>query len=247
MEFVQYFSRSSYSTSFIIAAALHAIILFAGGWFLAKNVEYGMEIGRSNVEVDLVAAPPDEQSAPVQPQTEAQPEITPVINLPDPNDFILPEKVQEQPKPVIESKPIEEKPKPIVAEKPKTIIKNIESTPYKGDGSSVKQGKDATSFHSTGGAIAEAKPDYLKNPPPAYPSNARRLRQEGLVLLSVEVNSDGQPTSVNLKESSGFKLLDDAALKAVQRWKFSPAKLGMVSVASRVDVPIRFQLKDPNF
>ena len=112
----------------------------------------------------------------------------------------------------------------------------------RGDGSSDAAGRDTTTLHTAGGAETLAQPNYLKNPSPRYPEAARRARQEGVVLLLARVNSLGMADNVTLKVSSGYLLLDESALKAVQRWKFKPAKIGSLSVDSQVEIPIRFQL-----
>lgn len=91
---------------------------------------------------------------------------------------------------------------------------------------------------------SEAHPDYLRNPPPAYPGVARRRRIEGLVLLQVRVDEHGSAAAVALKQSSGHEALDGAALRAVRDWVFVPATRDGVPVASVVEVPIRFQLSE---
>jgi protein TonB len=83
---------------------------------------------------------------------------------------------------------------------------------------------------------------YLSNPRPDYPEVARRQHQEGLVILSVEVDSDGRPSEVSVAHGSGFPLLDQAAVQAVRSWRFEPARAGGIPVSSRVDVPVRFRL-----
>ncbi len=84
--------------------------------------------------------------------------------------------------------------------------------------------------------------DYLDNPAPVYPSAARRLREEGRVLLLVDVASDGVPRQVNLAASSGSARLDEAALTAVRQWRFVPARKGTTAVPAQVLVPIVFGL-----
>jgi protein TonB len=69
-----------------------------------------------------------------------------------------------------------------------------------------------------------------------------RRRQQGAVLLSVKVSAQGRALRVQVKESSGFPLLDRAAVHAVQNWEFEPARLGRVAVDSETEVPVRFQL-----
>jgi len=85
--------------------------------------------------------------------------------------------------------------------------------------------------------------DYLNNPPPTYPAQSRRMREEGQVLLLVHVSADGAATAVHVRQSSGFSRLDDAALAAVRQWRFVPARRGHQTMASTVLVPIVFTLK----
>lgn len=83
---------------------------------------------------------------------------------------------------------------------------------------------------------------YLDNPPPVYPALARRQHEEGRVLLRVRVTADGRAGSVDIATSSGSERLDRAALEAVRRWRFVPAKRGDEAVAAYVNVPIVFSL-----
>jgi protein TonB len=84
---------------------------------------------------------------------------------------------------------------------------------------------------------------YLRNPKPSYPNLSRRLNEQGTVLLRVFVAVAGDPITIELKQSSGFPRLDNAAREAVQAWKFIPAKKGDQPVAAWVVIPIRFSLK----
>ncbi len=95
---------------------------------------------------------------------------------------------------------------------------------------------------SSGGALAV--PSYFQNPPPPYPEEARRLREEGLAVLHVEVDAQGNVTSAVLKQSTGFPPLDDSALATVKTWKFKPARMGGIPVSTSVDIPVRFKLED---
>ncbi len=96
------------------------------------------------------------------------------------------------------------------------------------------------------GAQHESMPGYLKNPAPVYPYFAREHGWEGLVLLKVLVQSDGRPEQVEVEKSSGFKILDQSALKAVKKWQFRGARAGNFSFSSWVKVPIRFILTEEN-
>lgn len=108
----------------------------------------------------------------------------------------------------------------------------------------VKEHTEEVKPPSIQGALIEARPDYLSNPAPAYPLEARRMKQEGIVILTADVDRMGNPEQINIKKSSGFSRLDQAAIKAVWKWKFSPAKIGDLPVNSTVEIPVRFLLKD---
>lgn len=83
---------------------------------------------------------------------------------------------------------------------------------------------------------------YLDNPPPAYPASSRRLTETGTVTLRVRVSAEGRADAVEIAQSSGFARLDRAAIDAVRRWKFVPAKQGDQAVPAVVLVPINFDL-----
>jgi protein TonB len=83
---------------------------------------------------------------------------------------------------------------------------------------------------------------YLDNPAPAYPPLSRRLKEQGRVLLRVLVSTAGSAQDVEVRSSSGSERLDRAAIEAVRRWRFSPARRGAETIAAWVLVPIVFQL-----
>ncbi|PKO36737.1 MAG: energy transducer TonB [Betaproteobacteria bacterium HGW-Betaproteobacteria-6] len=85
--------------------------------------------------------------------------------------------------------------------------------------------------------------DYLRNPSPVYPPLARRMGEEGKVVLRVSVNTQGSADSVEIRTSSGSQRLDESALKTVRNWKFIAARRGDVAVQSWVLVPVIFKLE----
>jgi protein TonB len=85
---------------------------------------------------------------------------------------------------------------------------------------------------------------YLSNPPPTYPLSARRRGIEGTVLVRAEVAAGGECLRAELKKSSGAEVLDQAALEAVKKWRFVPAKRGTQAVVAWVEVPITFKLEN---
>ena len=84
--------------------------------------------------------------------------------------------------------------------------------------------------------------DYLNNPAPVYPMLSRRRGEQGKVLLLVQVSAQGMAENVEIQEGSGYQRLDSAALEAVKRWRFVPARRGEEAVAASVVVPILFRL-----
>ena len=90
-----------------------------------------------------------------------------------------------------------------------------------------------------------AKPRHRSNLAPDYPIPASAGRgEEGIVLLDVQVQADGTPAAISLNRSCGHPLLDRAALEAVRRWTFEPARAAGVPVSSLVVIPVRFSLDD---
>jgi protein TonB len=61
--------------------------------------------------------------------------------------------------------------------------------------------------------------------------------------VRILVSADGVNTEVVLYKSSGFESLDEAALEAVKRWQIEPAVVSGRTVASWVEVPVRFSLR----
>lgn len=87
---------------------------------------------------------------------------------------------------------------------------------------------------------------YLRNPAPRYPVAARRAGEQGTVTLKVLVGMDGLPQRVEVEKTSGSSRLDSAALDAVRRWRFVPARRGAAPIESWVLVPVVFRLESPS-
>lgn len=92
-------------------------------------------------------------------------------------------------------------------------------------------------------AIIQARPAYRINPKPVYPELARRRNWQGTVALAVTVESDGRPVQVDIDTSSGYPLLDTAAMRAVRSWRFHPGTENGRPVTMTVLVPIDFRLE----
>ncbi|WP_313713344.1 energy transducer TonB [Pseudomonas sp.] len=154
----------------------------------------------------------------------------PVVEPPPPVVDELAAKPKPKPKPV---------PKPVVKQAPKPQPKPVEAPPPAPVAAPAPPAPPAPAPVTPPSANAA----YLKNPAPEYPQMALRRGWEGTVLLRVEVLPNGKPGQIQIQKSSGRDALDAAALAAVKRWSFVPAKQGDVAQAGWVSVPIDFKLR----
>lgn len=77
-----------------------------------------------------------------------------------------------------------------------------------------------------------------------YPEEARRQGMEGTVQVRVRVNRDGRVEETAIALSSGNCLLDSAAVRTAQTFRFSPAMKDGQAVRSWVLVPVEFRFRD---
>ncbi len=74
---------------------------------------------------------------------------------------------------------------------------------------------------------------------PKYPARAKRMGWEGIVVLSFSVDENGNVFNIRVVRSSGYPVLDRAAVNALKQWKFAP-KPGVPEEKGRLTV--RFTL-----
>ncbi len=79
-------------------------------------------------------------------------------------------------------------------------------------------------------------------PKPEYPRRSRRLGEEGLVLLEVEVLPDGRAGRIRVLNDAGYPRLVQAAIAAVREAHFTPATRNGRSVSTWVQIPFEFTL-----
>ena len=79
---------------------------------------------------------------------------------------------------------------------------------------------------------------------PEYPEFARRAKQQGTVVLEVEVLKDGSIRNIHVKRSVSSIPggLDDAAIAAVRKVRFQPGRSSGQPVDCLVIIPIEFKL-----
>lgn len=79
--------------------------------------------------------------------------------------------------------------------------------------------------------------------PPRYPLESRRKKEQGTVELLIVLGIDGAVETISVGRSSGFARLDNAALNAVRRWRWSPTTRDGAPVKVRGVVEIPFVLQ----
>lgn len=91
-------------------------------------------------------------------------------------------------------------------------------------------------------ATSQPRPIPGQTPAPDYPARALMRGEGGTALVIAHIGPDGVPTSTEIAQSSGSRELDRAAMQAVRRWRFEPAREGGRPTVGRVAVPIDFQV-----
>ena len=195
------------------------------------------------------AEPPREPAPPAPPRRErASPVRRP--EPPRPLEAAAP-KVEEAVAPAPAPAPAEVAPAPAAGATLPAI-----SEPAPAPGSAAPAASSSTVALPASGPVVAAKP--ATTPPdsvtqtarpqggyqvrPAYPSAPRRLGIQGTTVLRVHILADGRIGDVRVEHSAGHPDLDQAAMEAVRRWRFEPARRGADAVAMWVLLPVEFRL-----
>lgn len=235
-----------------LSLLLHALMVV---WLVQRNRTVALRPAQPLLQFEMAAIPralpvpppplPPQSPEPTQAQTPVaeQPIEEPVVPKPV-EEPVLPKPVEEPlsvpNKPVPKQKPVKRhKPPPTrsaqVVERATSAVK---SQPLPSTGTTPAPSPPVARDHPPDWQAA-----YANNPKPTYPPAARRMGHEGTVFLTVDVTEQGGVEQVTVQKSSGFDLLDRAAIAAVKGWHFLPAQRNGHPVAARVTVPIRFQLQ----
>lgn len=91
--------------------------------------------------------------------------------------------------------------------------------------------------------LPSSSADYLNNPPPPYPPLSKRLGEQGKVVIRAFIDANGTATQAEVRTSSGYDRLDQAALQTVLKWRYVPGKRAGVAEGMWFNVPIHFVLE----
>jgi TonB family protein len=92
-----------------------------------------------------------------------------------------------------------------------------------------------------GGRLEPA--ELIEQTKPVYPALARTARVEGTVDLEGTITEEGKVKDLHVV--SGHPMLIDAAIKAVEKWRYRPAKLNGRLISCMVNIKVRFRLEYP--
>jgi protein TonB len=223
--------RGVLGAAFMAAILLHAALLF--GFTLdqpragvpATRGERGIEVDISSFSASGSAASSAAQAQPAPPRQQEA--------APSPVDEVPPEPL----------------PSPVASSIPKRQPTRAKPAPPSAAGAAESGAAVAATEPSLASVLPakagdRARPESeIYNPKPVYPLLARQRGQEGETLLRVNVDAAGRVLAVDVERSSGFSLLDDAAVKGVRQWRFTPALRNGVAVAGEVLLPVHFRLQ----
>lgn len=91
-------------------------------------------------------------------------------------------------------------------------------------------------------AAPPSAPPVLRTPPPKYPAAAVEHKISGKVLLVIDIDARGNPVEVVVERAEPAGVFDQAAIDAARQWKFIPEVRDGKPVASRVRVPVEFEI-----
>ena len=108
-----------------------------------------------------------------------------------------------------------------------------------GTGTVPATGPEGVAIDATAPEVV--RPQLLFGPQPDYPEASRHLREQGFVVLQAIIGTDGRIQSATILRGVS-PALDDAALRAISRWRYSPATLNRRAIRVYLTVTVRFAL-----
>lgn len=179
------------------------------------------KFGEAEEMIETVDIPPVQEVTEPKPAEEIKPELTDVITSTESEHEE--QVVAEEPKPVEEEKPVAQ---PVEEQAPQVATLIEQSS------GAAQEGGDTTMLLAYRGTVRKALERSKVNP---------RSRVTGTVLVRFTVGASGQLLSREVEKSSGSKLLDDAAVAAVERAApFPPMPKELAGEPMEMKVPYRF-------
>jgi protein TonB len=198
---------------YTVAVAFHAAVLI----YLKPPAPKPPKVSNETyVDVTLTQPPPE------LPKPIVVPPLEPKVETPLPKPE---EKPQPPPPPKPEMTIPEPKPEP-----PPPVPKPVVIPP--------PQPKPPTEEY-----VPVTQPTFAIQATHVYPPEAARRRQQGVVVLMLYINGSGTLDKVEIVKSSGFPLLDAAAIKEMKQSRFEPAMDGAIPIRSRAQASVTYRLE----
>lgn len=210
--------------NFPAMAASFAVVAGMLATILAMNVVNFQKPKHQRIVVaDLsapVPPPPPEQA---KPKPVLPPPPSPIVAPPPPIALV------NNPPPIVTS------PVPV----PVPAVATVASSPISAPVSAPAPAAPAPRVENAGDLSSK----MISAVPPRYPLDSRRKREQGTVVLALVLGLDGTVADISISKSSGFDRLDNAALSAVRRWRWSPTRRDgqPVMVRGLVEIPFTIQ------
>lgn len=242
--------RSNWLGAWSLSACFHAIVLILVGIF---GIHSFSDMPKSNEPIELALV--NMGGGGGGPAPEAVQEMEKELPKVEPIRPIEQEEAPPIQTPTEESIATEHKEAPAPVKKPGSSARSDAggsgTGSGTGDGSGTGTGTGSGSGSGNGSGIGDGdgnsgyqNPQLLSNPSPPYPPSARRNEIEGTVVVGLTISVNGTVESVWINSSSGSDILDQAALKAVAKWRFVPAKRGNQAIETTTSVPVQFNLRN---
>lgn len=240
----------------VVSVVIHCIFLFFVLPFTPAQIPIDESFGQVSIQLVASKPPSSKKSRPavvetpqkmVEPPKEIVKEIAPAP-IPAPVAPVVPvvaampvQEIQEQ-----VPEPSQTEPEPaaeVVSAAPIPEATELAESPADPLPVTASDAQPSTGSQSNNDQeIQVSAPLYSSNPKPVYPLAAQRAWNEGRVVLRVSVSETGDVISLSVDKSSGYRILDMAAERAVKKWKFIPARRGHSTIRSECIVPITFHL-----
>jgi protein TonB len=256
-------ARSPLGATLIVVAFVHVLVIVLllshFGWLSGSDplADPDASAGQSGIVIPVTLeiaqgieeAPspePEPVSAPTpmsEPEVKQEPpapvSVPIAVELPTALEPVIAPTVEPRAEPAVEPIVSQEPDLSSIREAPaQTRVKSATSADSGKAAGPVQQRSEPTTLPLT---PAHVDPNYLHRPNPVYPALSKRLREEGTVLLRVNLDAQGSVLDISIEKSSGFQRLDQAAHEAVKQWRFIPAKRGQEAMPSTALVPIEFK------
>lgn len=219
--------RNEWLRAMTFSVVIHIGLIICIGWFAAHI--FTIPVAEPVVvELDLIADPGMQESsapgspAPAASQAVPQPQQEMVVTPTVPVKQQVIAETAEAESVITETE--------AAAQTSSSSVNSISSQGTGTGGESVGSGSGSGSGNGSGGGTGSgtkgliSPPRILQKVEPRYPESARRDGVEGSVTVKMEIMENGKPSSVWVVGSSGRNELDEAAVKAVERWRFVPAR-----------------------